>query len=99
MLNFKYNKKKRQLEGSAQMSYNGSTLIAVAGLDGYDWKHYTRHNRWSSTKHKNVHIAMNGPLQLTWAELKELAQDLLSLAEDGPSELRELEKNENNKDL
>lgn len=48
-----------------------SNVLVVVGLDGYDYKYYTRDSRWSSTIGKNVHLAMNGPLMLSFEEMED----------------------------
>lgn len=65
--NGKLDKKLRQVELKGMI--NGTAITVIVGLDGYNYKFYRRQSQWSSTLGKNVHIAVNGPLQLTFDEL------------------------------
>lgn len=71
----KYNEKKRQVEG--KITGYSSAITVIFGNDGYDYKYYKRNDRWSPTNRFNVHIAMNGPLQLTFDSMTRLLSDLL----------------------
>lgn len=70
----KVNERAKQIESKA--SINGSAVTVIVGLDGYDYKWYKRTSTYSSTVGKNVHISMNGPLQMTFDELEEFADNL-----------------------
>lgn len=47
-----------------------ANVLVVVGLDGYDYRHYTRDSKWSSTLGKNVHLAMNGPIMLSFDDME-----------------------------
>lgn len=87
---FKISHLKRQAEGSIQAGSNGTAVKVVVGLDGYDYNNYTRVHRWRDTKGLNVHIAMNGPLQLTFDELDEFTDELRAMVAEAREELRKL---------
>lgn len=88
---FKLNLRKRQAEGSIKAGSNETAVKVIIGLDGYDWSHYHRVGEWSSTMGKNVHLAMNGPLQLTFDQLEDFADELKALVSEAREQLKETE--------
>ena len=48
-------------------SFSNQMLIIVS-LGGYSYKYYTPEN----TKDKNIHISLNGPLQMTFEDMQEM---------------------------
>lgn len=48
-------------------SFSNQMLIIVS-LGGYSYKYYTP----EKTKDKNIHISVNGPLQMTFEEMQEM---------------------------
>ena len=57
--------------------FGGMTQAVICvGLDGYDYnKQYLREpsNQWrKTTRGYNIHFAANGPMQMTWKELRDL---------------------------
>lgn len=89
MFNWKLNKKKRQVEAKVKAGNNGTSVTMIVGLDGYDYNHYTREHQFASrrTGPYNIHLSMNGPLQLTFEELERFAFELTALANEGRLEL------------
>lgn len=51
-----------------------ANVLVVVGLDGYDYKYYTRDSKWDSTVGKNVHLAMNGPIMLSFEDMERFLQ-------------------------
>lgn len=89
----KLNVKKRQWEGV--WKNRGTSVAVIVGLDGYDYKYYQRGHQWSPTDDFNVHISMNGPLQLTFEEQKWFTQNINDMVDHGKEELERLkEKND-----
>lgn len=86
MFSFNFKKNKQQVEG--QQTIGSTSVTVVAGLDGYDWKYYKRTSQYSSTRGKNVHVSMNGPLQMTFNEARQFAWDLIDFTKEAEAELR-----------
>jgi hypothetical protein len=61
-----------------------TAVSVVVGLDGYDWKFYKRDpDRWGrTTRDFNVHLSLNGPLQMTFEEAEEFAAELAAVIAD-----------------
>lgn len=74
MFTSKHNKRRQQVEASNVL--HGTSVTVIVGLDGYDYKHYKRDAKWTNTRGTNVHISMNGPLQLTFSEARQFITDL-----------------------
>lgn len=54
-------------------------MLIIVGLDGYDYKYYTREPKpdkptWAhvSTRGFNVHLSLNGPAQMTFYDVNNL---------------------------
>lgn len=76
MYTLKHKTRSRQVEGRLSMgSYSGTSLLAVVGLNGYDYKFYRERKR-------NIHIAMNGPLVLSFAEFEQFVDELKAIVAD-----------------
>jgi hypothetical protein len=88
---WKHNSRKRQAEGSIKAGGNGTAIKVIVGLDGYDYNYYSRHHKWSPTSGLNVHLAMNGPLQLTFDQLENFADELKALVSEAREQLKEME--------
>lgn len=71
----RYNEKMDQVEG--RITGYGSDIIVIFGNDGYDYKFYKRNDKYASTRGLNVHLAMNGPLQMTFPQMTRFLSDLL----------------------
>lgn len=69
-------KKGQPPQAELRYSTRHSNILIIVGLDGYDYKYYTRKDKWSSTVGKNVHLALNGPAMLTFEELEQLVADV-----------------------
>lgn len=67
-------KKGQPPQAEVSISTRLANILIVVGLDGYTYKHYNRNDRWSSTRGKNIHLALNGPAMLTFEELEELVK-------------------------
>lgn len=55
----------------------GNVLLIVNSGGGYNWKFYKIDGLYRSTKGLNIHMAANGPLQMTfdqWDELNSVIQ-------------------------
>lgn len=80
----KYNNKKRQWEG--KLNFNGTSAVVIVGLDGYDYKYYQREGRWDTTRGFNVHVAFNGPMQMTFLDFQTFQNTLDMMVTRGKKE-------------
>ena len=67
-----------------------ANVLVVVGLDGYDYRHYTRDAQWTSTKDKNVHLAMNGPIMLSFKEMENFLEMIRQGVEEAKTKLKDL---------
>lgn len=88
---WKHNARKQQAEGNIKAGRGGTDVKVIVGLDGYDWKYHTRNHQWSPTKGLNVHLSMNGPLQLTFDQLEDFADELKAMVSEARQQLKEME--------
>lgn len=87
---YKVNPLKLQAEGGIKAGMNDTSVKVIVGLDGYEYSHYRRDDRWNPTRGRNVHVSMNGPLQMTFDQLEDFADELKALVSEAREELEEL---------
>lgn len=70
--------RKRQWVGRWKDPNTMTAVLLVVGLDGYDHSHYSRNAKWESqnTTGLNVHMSMNGPMQMTFEQMAEFTEAL-----------------------
>lgn len=74
-------------------SVGGVNVTLVVGLDGYNYKYYKRNDeRWPTegTRGLNVHVAMNGPLRLTFDAFHTFTDELDSAVREAHDVLLKL---------
>lgn len=83
--------RKRQWVGRLKQESKMTAVLLIVGLDGYDHNYYKREpDRWgSTTSGYNVHLSMNGPMQLTFDEAEEFRTALGEAIETAKFELGE----------
>jgi len=92
--NLDYKKRKKQMEGRMQAK-NGTNVLLVVGLNGYDYGTYHRDpkTQWgaASTRGTNIHFSMNGPVQMTFTEADQFIHDLSMAISDAKEALLKYE--------
>jgi hypothetical protein len=69
-----------------------ANVKVVVGLDGYNYRHYTRDSEWyrSGTLGKNVHLAMNGPIMLSFNDMEDFLDKIRSGVAEAKEKLQDL---------
>jgi len=54
--------------GCLQVEIRKDSFVHVVALDGYNYKHYKKGEKWGDTADLNMHIASSGPIQMTFKD-------------------------------
>ena len=81
--------RKRQWVGRWKDPNTMTAVLLIVGLDGYDHSFYRRDDKYSPTRGYNVHLSMNGPMQMTFDQAAQFTSAVEQAIETAKFELGE----------
>jgi hypothetical protein len=72
-------------------SKRSANILLIVSLEGYTHKYYKPDAKWgANTNGKNIHLSMNGPLQMTFEEMGQFMNEVGQAVNMAKKKLREL---------